>query len=130
MKRKFEKKKTDISVADVIIFVTSGSCLQKNIFYSMHIREYRRRVRRTECIGVSDRRICTWTSYNVDNKSCQGAKAITTWPRALSRESRAFPFAGVASRKSSLKSELKLNFAVTEMSFKERLQRVVLIRES
>lgn len=58
-------------------------------------------------IGVSDRRMqVDIVTYSVDNKSCQGAKAITTWPRALSGKSRAFPFADIASRKSSLKGEL------------------------
>jgi len=37
-------------------------------------------------IGQADAR----GHYSVDNKSCQGAKAITTWPRALSGKSRAF----------------------------------------
>lgn len=56
---------------------------------------------------MSDKRMHVDTiTYSVDNKSCQGAKAITTWPRALSRKSRAFPFADVASWKSSLKGEL------------------------
>lgn len=64
---------------------------------------------------------CTWTpfTYDVDNKSCQGA--ITTWLRALSGKSRAFPFADVASGKSGLKGEIELNFVVTEMSFKETI---------
>lgn len=56
---------------------------------------------------MSDKRMHVDTiTYSVDNKSCQGAKAITTWPRALSGKSRAFPFADVASWKSSLKGEL------------------------
>lgn len=104
MKETLKKK---ISLWWMIIFVTSDSRLQENIFCSMHISEYRRRMRRTENIGVSDKRMHVDTvTYSVDNKLCQGAKAITTWPRALSRKSRAFPFVGVASRENSLKGEL------------------------
>lgn len=50
--------------------------------------------RKTRNLEQTDAR--GYRCIRVDNKSCQGAKAITTWPRALSVKSRAFPFADAA----------------------------------
>jgi len=64
----------------------------------------------------------------VDNKSCQGAKVITTWPRTIVREVTNFSVSP-RGRAATKANSIELT-AVTELSFRERLERAVSIRET
>lgn len=86
-------------------------------------------MRRTKAISGSYKRMRVDTDVPlIDNKSCQGAKVITTWSRTIVQEVTSFPVSPCGKAVSKANS-IELT-AVTEMSFRERLERAVSTRET